>query len=77
LLANNLDINLEEVLYIGDDINDLEAIKAVGLGCCVADGMETVKNVSKLVTKAKGGEGAVREVAELLIMSKLKAGNNL
>ena len=39
--------------------------------------METVKNVSKLVTKAKGGEGAVREVAELLIMSKLKAGNNL
>ena len=52
LLANNLDIS-REVLYIGDDINDLEAIKAVGLGCCVADGMETVKNVSKLVTRLR------------------------
>jgi len=65
---HNLDY--EEVAYIGDDINDLEVIKVVGLGCTVNDGMECVKEVAKVITKAKGGEGAVREVVEIILKTK-------
>lgn len=55
-------IVLENVCYIGDDINDIEAIKAVGYGCCPADAMPEVKVAAVYVTKAKGGEGVIREV---------------
>lgn len=57
---------LENVCYIGDDINDIEAIKMVGLGCCPSDAMPEVKTVAKYITKAKGGEGVIREVADKL-----------
>ena len=55
-------IGLENVCYVGDDINDLDAIKNVGYGCCPANAMPEVKAVAKYVTNAKGGEGVIREV---------------
>lgn len=58
--------SLEEVAYIGDDINDIEVIRAVGFGCSVANGMEEVKAAASYVTKTPGGSGAVREVADLI-----------
>lgn len=64
-------IKLEEIAYIGDDINDLEAIKSVGFGCCVNDAVDRVKSAAKYITKAKGGEGAVREVAEIILGGRL------
>lgn len=60
-------ISLGNVCYIGDDINDIEAIKAVGLGCCPADAVKSVRKVSKYITTAKGGEGVVREIADILL----------
>lgn len=66
-LCNKYDVDLNNVLYIGDDINDLEAIKAVGFGCSVANGLDIVKKDAKYVTKKSGGEGAVREICELII----------
>ncbi len=60
-------IALENVAYVGDDINDLEAIKMVGLGCCPADAVDLVKQHARYVTKAKGGAGAIRETVEYLI----------
>lgn len=71
-IAERHKLKLKEIAYIGDDINDLHAIKIVGLGCCVKDGMEIVRNASKYITQAKGGQGALREVAELIITHKLK-----
>lgn len=59
-------IALENLCYIGDDINDLEAVKAVGYGCCPADAMPEVKAVAKYVTKVKGGEGVIREVVQAI-----------
>lgn len=59
-------VDLANVCYIGDDINDLEVIKMVGFGCCPADAMPEVKETSKYVTKAKGGEGVIREVVGFL-----------
>lgn len=66
-LCEKYQITLNNVVYIGDDINDLEIIQLVGLGCCPADAMPNVKAVAKYVAKAKGGEGVIREVAEMIV----------
>ncbi len=60
-------IALENVCYIGDDINDVEALKAVGLGCAPADAMPQAKEAARYVTAARGGEGIVREAVELIL----------
>jgi N-acylneuraminate cytidylyltransferase len=65
-------ISLSEVAYIGDDINDIEVIKSVGFGCCVNDAMESVKEVARYKTKTNGGQGAVREIAELILKSRTR-----
>lgn len=57
-------IYLENVCYIGDDINDIETIKAVGFGCCPADAMPEVKAVADYLATTKGGEGVIREIVE-------------
>ena len=65
-LCEQYGIGLDNVAYIGDDINDMEVIKMVGYGCAPADSMPQVKAVADYVTKAKGGEGVIREVVSLL-----------
>lgn len=65
-------ISSEEVSYIGDDIIDLKAIVKCGLGVAPFDGVEYVKAQADLVTAAKGGEGVVREVADLILASQNK-----
>lgn len=57
----------EEVAYIGDDILDIPILRRTGFSICVADGADEVKQVSHYVTQKKGGEGAVREVVEMLL----------
>lgn len=57
----------EEVCYIGDDLIDLPIFYRVGFPVAVANAMPVVKQYSSYVTKAKGGCGAVREVAEKII----------
>jgi 3-deoxy-D-manno-octulosonate 8-phosphate phosphatase (KDO 8-P phosphatase) len=59
-------INLNRVLYIGNDLNDLEVMKVVGYPMAPADAHPDIRRISCLVTKAKGGEGVVRELADLL-----------
>lgn len=66
-LCQKYNVALENVAYIGDDINDLDAVKSVGFGCCPADALSQVKAVAKYITRAKGGEGAVREVADIAL----------
>ena len=65
-IAQDIGISLEEIIYIGDDVNDLEAIKTVGYGCCVANGSEEVKAIARFVTTARGGSGAIREIIDFL-----------
>jgi 3-deoxy-D-manno-octulosonate 8-phosphate phosphatase (KDO 8-P phosphatase) len=57
----------EEIAYMGDDLLDIPVLQRVGFAVAVANGVEEVKKVSHYVTKKKGGEGAVREVADLLL----------
>ena len=47
----------------------MEVIEQVGFGCSVANGMDQVKNAAKYVTERRGGDGAVREVADLILKS--------
>ncbi len=62
-------ISLDQVAYIGDDVNDIEALKVVGLSASPADGLPQVMRIVKYVCQRKGGEGAVRELAEMILQS--------
>jgi 3-deoxy-D-manno-octulosonate 8-phosphate phosphatase (KDO 8-P phosphatase) len=63
-------ISPEEVAYIGDDLTDVVIMHRVGLSVATANARREVKAVAKYVTEAPGGEGAVREVVELLLTAK-------
>jgi len=69
-LCDKHDLALDQVAFIGDDLNDLPALDSVGLACAVADAAEPVQAVAHYVTRRRGGDGAVREVCELLISAK-------
>lgn len=60
-------IKYQNIAYIGDDINDIEALSVVGLSCCPSDAVDGVKSIVKYITNAKGGEGVFREVSELVL----------
>lgn len=60
-------LTMEEIAYIGDDVNDLPCLQRVGVAITVADGMPQLKKMAHVVTDARGGEGAVREVAEAIL----------
>ncbi len=69
-MATRHGISLRQVAYIGDDVNDLEALKAVGLSAAPADGLPQVLQIVDYVCEKRGGEGAVREIAELILQSR-------
>jgi len=60
-------ISLDEVAYVGNDINDLEAMKLASITFCPADAHKSIKKISDHVLKSKGGQGVVREIFDYLI----------
>lgn len=54
----------EEVLYVGDDIPDLEVMKTCGLPCCPKDAAPEIKEAAKYVSHAEGGYGCGRDIVE-------------
>jgi len=71
-LALDNNIKLEEIAYIGDDINDLHVIKIVGFSGCPADSTELIKQNVDYICKSEGGRGAVREFVELILINQKK-----
>jgi len=63
-LRNGFD--LSKVLYVGNDINDMEVMKIVGFPIAPADSHQDIREIARLTTKARGGEGIVRELADLI-----------
>ena len=59
-------IDLKKVLYVGNDVNDLAAMQSVGHRVCPADSHPSIKKVSQIITKARGGAGVIRELADIL-----------
>jgi 3-deoxy-D-manno-octulosonate 8-phosphate phosphatase (KDO 8-P phosphatase) len=62
LLQNNL--FPEQVLFVGDDMPDLEVMKLAGLAVCPADAIEEIKAISHYISPKNGGEGCVRDIIE-------------
>lgn len=67
LIAARLEVEKGQIAYIGDDINDLEAMKAVGLSFAPSDAIREVKKVADVVTKRGGGKGSVREAIDYVL----------
>jgi YrbI family 3-deoxy-D-manno-octulosonate 8-phosphate phosphatase len=65
--AQNNHAALEDIVYLGNDINDRECLNAVGCGIVVADAHPGVKRDAKIVLHARGGDGAIRELVDLIL----------
>ncbi|EOS34847.1 YrbI family 3-deoxy-D-manno-octulosonate 8-phosphate phosphatase [Lachnospiraceae bacterium A4] len=70
-LCDKYHIMPENVVYVGDDINDLEAIKFVGYGCCVRDAHKEVKKYADYISDCNGGQGAVRDIIDKILDGNL------
>jgi 3-deoxy-D-manno-octulosonate 8-phosphate phosphatase (KDO 8-P phosphatase) len=60
-------LRLDEICFIGDDVNDIPALDIVGLSACPADARPSVRERCQIITKLTGGNGAVREVVDMLL----------
>lgn len=67
-LCKKENINIKDVAYIGDDINDLELLKEVGISACPSDAVSLIKKIDGIIIlNSKGGDGAVREFIERIL----------
>ena len=69
-LLENKQLVAAEVAFVGDDIIDVQAMQLSGLAIAVADAHEWVKQHADHITQIEGGQGAVREVCELILDAK-------
>jgi YrbI family 3-deoxy-D-manno-octulosonate 8-phosphate phosphatase len=65
--CEELGVSPAQVVYVGNDINDLECLRAVGCGAVVADAHPEAMRAAKLVLSADGGKGALRELCDLIL----------
>ena len=64
--------DLAKIVFVGNDLNDMEAMKIVGYPVAPADAHSEILDIAVLVTKAKGGGGVVRELADTILNYKKK-----
>lgn len=69
-LANELRVTLDQVAFVGNDINDLACLNAVGLSIVVQDAHQDVIASADYRTATRGGRGAVREVCDLIAAAR-------
>ena len=66
--CNNNDIELNNVAFVGNDINDKKAMEIVGVTFCPADAHENIITISDYIFKTKGGNGVIRELLDLILL---------
>jgi len=69
-IASALGVSPEAIAYMGDDLPDLPAVLYAGLGITVPNGHWAVRESADVCTRAAGGEGAVREICDLLLTAR-------
>lgn len=69
-ICRKFNVTNSEIAYIGDDVNDYDIMKKVGFTATPNDGVEKIKSIADYVCKLKGGEGAFRELANLILEAK-------
>lgn len=68
--AENNKLNLHQICFMGDDVNDIGALQLAGFPVAPANAHESVKRIVKVVTMTSGGNGAVRELIDLILEKK-------
>jgi 3-deoxy-D-manno-octulosonate 8-phosphate phosphatase (KDO 8-P phosphatase) len=63
-------LDADEVMFMGDDLPDLEVMQAVGLPACPADAVPEIKSVSRFISSRPGGKGCVREIIEKVLRAR-------
>ena len=66
-ISEKFDVLPSEICYIGDDINDLELLTKVGFSACPKDAVIQVRKSVDYICKSKGGDGVLREIADLIV----------
>ena len=66
-IAKEFDVELNQIVYIGDDWNDYPVLEKVGLPICVNSSPDELKKICKYITNINGGNGAVREAIEYVL----------
>lgn len=69
-ILDEVGATMEEVCYVGDDVNDLALLRLVGLSAAVADGEPCLFRDVHLITRRGGGQGVLRELAELILRAR-------
>ena len=69
-ILTDTELTHDEVGYIGDDLVDIPLLRRVGFAVAVADAVDEVKAACHLITQRPGGQGAVREVIELILRAQ-------
>jgi YrbI family 3-deoxy-D-manno-octulosonate 8-phosphate phosphatase len=65
-LRKKYNLDYSEIVYVGDDINDIPVLEKAGISFCPNDAVDEVKDICDHVLSKKGGEGAIREIVTLL-----------
>jgi len=65
--AKNHHLNLDEICFMGDDVNDIGALEIAGLSAAPANAHKSVKQKAALITEKSGGQGAVRELLDIIL----------
>ncbi len=73
IICKKYKTNLENIAYIGDDVNDLIALKKVGLSAVPNDAVFQVKKIANYICKNKSGNACFREFADLILLSKFSS----
>ena len=73
--SKDLKIGMEQIAFIGDDLNDKKVMEAVGVSACPADAVDGIKEIASIILKKKGGRGCIREFVDqyLLVPNRLPA----
>lgn len=66
-VAAKYNVTPDQIAYMGDDLNDLDAMSYCGFTACPADAVDAVRKAAKYVCRSNGGRGAVREFVEYLL----------
>jgi 3-deoxy-D-manno-octulosonate 8-phosphate phosphatase (KDO 8-P phosphatase) len=69
-IAEQLNLNLDEIAYIGDDLIDLPVLMCVGLSCAPANAVSDVKTRVDYISSLCGGNGVLREIVELIMKAQ-------
>jgi 3-deoxy-D-manno-octulosonate 8-phosphate phosphatase (KDO 8-P phosphatase) len=69
--AERRGLDLTEICFMGDDVNDLAAMKLAGLAAAPADARPAARSQADIVTLATGGNGAVRELVDMILAGQL------